>query len=329
MIRRAALILLLASLAWTTAPQLWNLARQATSLAPLSRAERRARVNGKLVAGVKRVKRELPPNEPVALLGDPGYIIFANYYGYPWLSRDVVSLDNYRATAGQPRRPNTIVVVDEDGARIATYGALRDERLRHGRVVHEPALQHAPRSFYLPLASSVDGLAPDTYVTEATFANDAATPVRVTVTLHPDENVHAFTVPPHGSVQFYDLLYQLFAVNDVRWASIESDAPLRAGAWFVNRGRNESSPLPLVTAWRTGALACPTPAVDCKLWILNRYDHAIGLTVDSRVVALPPHGMTSLPFRGTAHVVSHDDSFAFATTKGPPTQFIWPEGVQP
>jgi hypothetical protein len=329
MIRRAALILVFLSLAWTTAPQLWRLARQATSLAPHSRAERRARVNGKLVAGVERVKRELPPNEPVALLGDPGFIIFANYYGYPWLSRDVVTLDNYRAAAGQPRRPNTIVVVGDDGARIVTYGALRDERLRRGRVMHEAKLQPAPRSFFLPLVSSVDGLAPDTYVTETAFANDGASPARVTVTLHPDEKVHTLTVPPRGGVQFHDLLYQLFGINEVRWASIGSDQPLRAGAWFVNRGRNEASALPLQTLWRTDNPVCPTPATDCKLWIVNRYDHGIGLTVDGRVVALPPHGMTSLPFRGTAHVVSHDDSFAFATTKGPPTQFIWPEGAQP
>src|SRR5216117_1180566 len=84
--------LLLLSLAWTTAPQLLQLAREATSLAPLSRSQRRARVNGSLVEGVRRVKRSLPPNEPVALIGPPGFIIFANYYGYPWLTRDVGTL---------------------------------------------------------------------------------------------------------------------------------------------------------------------------------------------------------------------------------------------
>jgi len=178
-------LIVLLSLAWTTVPQLLHLAREATTLAPLSRTERRARVNGAIVEGVRRIKRAQPPNRPVALLGPSGFIIFANYYGYPWLSRDLGTLDTYRAAAGQPRRPDTIVVVDESGARFATYAELRDERLRAGRTVHGAALKAAPRTFVIPLAGSVDGLPPDTYVTEAEFANDAAQPVNVRVTLLP------------------------------------------------------------------------------------------------------------------------------------------------
>jgi hypothetical protein len=86
-------------------------------------------------------------------------------------------------------------------------------------------------------------------------------------------------------------------------------------------------PLPLVETWSAGALTCP--AAECKVWLLNRLDHGIDVSVDGRAVALAAHGMTSLPFQGTAHVAAHGDAFAFATTKGPPTLFVWPEGVHP
>ncbi len=320
-------LIVLLSLAWTTVPQMLHLVREATALAPLSRSERRARVNGAIVEGVRRIKRVQPPHAPVALLGPSGYIIFANYYGYPWLSRDLGTLDTYRAAAGQPRRPDTIVVVDDRGARFATYAELRDERLRTARAVHGAPLKAAPRTFVIPLAGSVDGLPPDTYVTEAEFANDTGQPVHLRITLLPEQKTQAVTIPPHGSFAFYDLIYQLFREMEVRWATVESDGPLRAGVWFVNRGRSEIVPLPLVVKSTTGALICP--AAECKLWVLNRLDRGIDVSVDGRAVALTARGMTSLPFRGTAHVASHDDAFAFATTKGPPTRFVWPEGVHP
>jgi hypothetical protein len=372
----------LLSLAWTTAPQLLHLAREATTLAPLSRRERCARVNGAIVEGVRRIKRVQPPDKPVALLGPSGFIIFANYYGYPWLSRDYGTLEGYRGAANQPRRPGTIVVVDDRGARYATYAGLRDEHLRASRAVHEAALKSAPRSFVIPLAGSVDGFPPDTFVTEAEFANDSGAPLHVRVTLLPEQKIRMLTIPPHGSLAFYDLVYQLFHEMEVRWATVESDVPahftlsegggragakglaatalhrplhsarrvtaiaarpfapaspstpaqgkagpLRAGVWFVNRGRNEVVPLPLVETWSTGALTCP--AAECKVWVLNRVDRGIKVRVDGQPVALTARGMTSQPFRGTVHVASHGDAFAFATTKGPPTRFVWPAGVHP
>lgn len=320
-------LIVLLSLAWTTAPQLLHLAREATALAPLSRAERRARVNGAIVESVRRIKRVQPPAEPVALIGSVDDTVLANYYGYPWLSRDFLTSDLYRAMAGQPRRPNTIVSVSSGLARLVTYAELRDARLRGQRLVRGASLKPAPRTFVVPLAGSVDGLPPDTYVTEAEFANDAAEPARVRVTLLPEQKVQTLTIPPHGSVAFYDLVYQLFREMEVRWVTVESDQPLRAGVWFVNRGRNEIVPLPLAERWSTGTLTCP--AAECKVWLLNRLDRGNDVSVDGHAVALTARGMTSLPFQGTAHVVSHDDAFAFATTKGPPTLFIWPEGVHP
>src|SRR5258708_13817918 len=88
-LRVSVLPLLLLSLGWTTAPQLLRLALEAHELQPLSRAARRARVDGPIVSGVLQVKRALRPGEPVALIGplhNYSPLIFTNYYGYPWSS---------------------------------------------------------------------------------------------------------------------------------------------------------------------------------------------------------------------------------------------------
>src|SRR5258708_31594934 len=68
-LRVSVLPLLLLSLGWTTAPQLLRLALEAHELQPLSRAARRARVNGPIVAGGQQGKSAPPPPEPGALLG--------------------------------------------------------------------------------------------------------------------------------------------------------------------------------------------------------------------------------------------------------------------
>lgn len=324
------LLLLLFSLAWTTAPQLLRLALEAHELQPLSLAARRARVNGPIVAGVRQVKRALPPGEPVALIGplhNYSPLIFANYYGYPWVSRDYAGLDHYRASAGDPARPRTIVAVSDAGAHLATYAELRDERLRQRRIVQGAPLRSVPPQFAIPLVGSVDGLPPDTYVTEAELANDSGRPAHLRLTMMPEQRVRTLTVPAHGSVAFYDLLYQLFGVMEVRWVAVESDQPLRGGAWFVNRGRSETAPLPFVTNGAAGPLVCP--ADECKVWLVNLRNEDITALVGGVPVPVPPRSIVSRPFRGTVDVQAASDAFAFASTREPPTRFVWPKGVQP
>ena len=321
--RRLACILIFASLAWTTAPQLLHLARESFELQRLPLAARRLRVNGPLVASVKRVKRSLPPGEPVALIGPErnfSPVIFANYYGFPWTSHAYAGLDHYRATAGDPRRPRTIVAVG-DIARIATYAELRDERLRGSRIVHAPPTRPAPPAFAIPLAGSVDGLPPDTYVIEADFVNDASVPATVRLTLMPEQAVKTLTIGPHATASFYDLVSQNFGVMEVRWIDVGIDQPLRVGVWFVNRGRREAVPLPFVTSWGGGILRCP--AADCKVWLVNMKNDVVTARVGSESVLLPPHALVSRPFRGTVDVAGRE-VYAFASTKEPPTRFVWP-----
>lgn len=352
MIRRAALVLVFASLAWTSVPRLWQLAREASSLAPLGRAARRSRVNGPVVEDVKRIKRALPPNEPVALIGRIDDAILANYYGYPWRSRDYRTLDQYRAMAGQPGRPNTIVAAGSSGARIATYAELRDARLRVARVVRDPRLNPAPAQFFIPLAGSVDGLPPDTYVTEADFANDADVPAHLRVSMMPEQKVATLTIPAHGRAGYYDLVYQLFGVMEVRWLAVESDRPVRAAVSFVNRGRNLAVRLPLIRTevirgftWpvRTAegslivraGLACSAlswtvlecPDTECKAWVINLNGITRTVEVAGMSVPLAPYAMESRSFRGTVEVWGAD--YAFATTREQPTRFVWRNGDRP
>jgi hypothetical protein len=329
-LRFVVLLILLLSLARTTAPQLLQLVVDAHDLQPLTQAARRARVNGPIVADVARVKGALRPGERVALIGPVGNyapVIFANYYGYPWISRDYAGLDHYRALAGDPLRPATIVAVSDAGARLTTYAELRDARLRGHQTVHEDQLRPMPLRFAIPLAGSVDGLPPDTYVTEAKLANDTGSPAQVRMTMMPEQTARTLTIPPHGSVSFYDLLYQLFGVMEVRWVAVESDQPLRGGIWFVNRGRNQSAPLPFVTGGATGPLVCPEG--ECKLWLLNLEGEDRTVIASDAPVTLPARSLLSRPFRGGVMLSDGQGIFAFASTKDAPTRFVWPSGVQP
>src|SRR5258708_34341687 len=156
-LRVSVLPLLLLSLGWTTAPQLLRLALEAHELQPLSLAARRTRVDGPIVSGVLQVKRALRPGEPVALIGplhNHSPLIFANYYGYPWVSRDYAGLDHYRASAGAPGRPRTIAAVSDAGAHRAAYAELRDERLRQRRIADGGLMRPVPPRFASPLVGS-------------------------------------------------------------------------------------------------------------------------------------------------------------------------------
>jgi hypothetical protein len=226
-------------------------------------------------------------------------------------------------------RPKTIVAAGDGGARITTYAELRDARLRHGRAVRGAPLRPAPSKFAVPLTGSVDGSPPDTYVTEAELANDADLPAHVRLRMMPEQKAAMAIIPPHSRVAYYDLIYQLFGVMEVRWVEVESDQPLHAGFWFVNRGRNEAAPLPFVISWATEPLTCP--AGECKAWLINRSNHDVTAYVGDTLVTVPALATISRPFRGTAKVSGawDVDVFAFATTKESPTRFVWPrQGIE-
>lgn len=322
--KRVLFALLFASLAWSTAPQLFSLARRALSLRPKPYGARRAEVNGELYSSAEAINRLLPRSEPLALVsaGNDSYAIFASYYLYPRRTRIYGNFDIYRIDAVNPKRPKTIVLADEK-LTIVTYEEVRDAKLRHARVVHAPPRAPARARFNIPLAASVDGVPPDSWVTEADFANDTNERAMVKMTLHPFERIKTISIPPRGTASFYDLVYQMFRHMDTGWIEVESTQPLRTSIWFVNRGREQFAPIPLIDATpRAGSFACPIP--DCKIWFLNLGRSETVAKWSGGDVTLKPNDLKWLPFNGTA-TVDGANVFAFATTKD--ARFLWPEGV--
>src|SRR5207248_1839707 len=100
--------------------------------------------------------------------------VFANYYLYPIPARIFVGRDNYRNSAPDPKLPKTIVAINAAGAERVGYEVLRDRELRAGHcVVMKPQLGEPAVSFTLPIAASLDGPSPETFVVEATLVNPA------------------------------------------------------------------------------------------------------------------------------------------------------------
>jgi hypothetical protein len=304
---RVAFVIVFASLAVTSAPALVKLARRAWDMrsAPVNRP----------FAAVRAT------SEPLALICDPNETdpaLFVNYYLYPRRTRIYKGIDDYRNAANDPSRPRTVVEVHSDGARLTTYAAMRDERLRGFRVMHT-APAPAPRAFNVPLVGSLDGPLTDTYVTEADFASDA--PATVRMTLFPQRMTKTFTIAPHATTSFYDLVYQNFGVMGAGWLRVESDPPLRVAIALVNRGRNDGVAIPLVTEARSGTIRCP--GGECSLWLVNFGDSTSVAHVNGAPVSVPALGVASQTLRGDA-TVDGPNIFAYAGTRGGKLAIGWP-----
>jgi hypothetical protein len=311
---RVAFVIVFVSLLFTSAPALVKLARRAWEALPLDEAQRR----GPMFTSTEAL-RKTP--EPLALICDPNETdpaLFVNYYLYPRRTRIYKGIDNYRNSANDPSRPRTIVAVRSSGARLTTYEAMRDERLRGFRVMHA-ALPAAPRAFNVPLVGSLDGPLTDTYVTEADFACDL--PATVRMTLFPQRMTKTFTIAPRSTTSFYDLVYQNYRVMAAGWLRVESDQPLRASMWLVNRGRNDGVAIPLVTQARSGTIRCP--GGECSLWLVN-FGHSSSVAhVNGTPVVVQTEGVVSLPLRGAA-TVDGPNIFAYAGTRGGKLAIGWP-----
>ena len=313
---RAAFVIVFVSLLFTSAPALVKLARRAWEALPLDEAQRR----GPMFTSAEALQKT---SEPLALICDPNETdpaLFVNYYLYPRRTRIYKGIDDYRNSANDPLRPRTIVAVRSDGARLTTYEAMRDERLRGFRVMHA-APAAAPRAFNVPLVGSLDGPLRDTYVTEAYFENTGDAPATVRMTLLPQRLTKTFAIAPRSTTSFYDLVYQNYHVMAAGWLRVESDQPLRASMWLVNRGRNDGVAIPLVTQARSGTIHCP--GGECSLWLVNFGDSPSVAHVNGAPVVVQPEGVVSLPLRGAA-TVDGPNIFAYAGTRGGKLAIGWP-----
>ncbi|MEA2237592.1 MAG: hypothetical protein QOC81_2316 [Thermoanaerobaculia bacterium] len=340
LIPRIVCALLLLSLAAATLPRLLVFAHDAWTMLPLSCEARRERQMGSWYSSIQSLRRTLPKKEPVALIAarrvsDAG--IFANYYLYPIRTRLFASRDDFRNAANDADRPKTIVAVTAERAERDTYEVLRDRELRAGRrVVTSPQLSEPATSFVLPIAASLDGAAPETYVIEATLADQngstAHNPLmerlpltnEVRVTFWPKGQTTILRIGDGETVLYYDLVYQLFGVMESGWVRIESTLPLRAAFYFVNRGHADATRLPDVQRAATRIASEPLHR-DSKLYLLNFGDAIAPTTVGAEMIPITPHAIVSKPITSIPPVSGN--VFAFVTTRelNGKTDFLWPE----
>jgi hypothetical protein len=328
LIPRLAVLLLFFSLAAATLPRLIALAETARSMMPLTYEARRERQMGPWYASIEALQKSLPKKDAVALIAAPrdnDAAVFASYYLYPVRTRIFSSRDDYRNATPDPTRPKTIVVVTSQRLERTTYDELRDRDLRSApRVVHAPKLSEPSRTFNLPMAASLEGAAPETFVIEATFANRNPSAANVRATFWPTGTQRMITIPAGATMSYYDFVHQLFGITDRGWMSIESTQPLRAAFYLANRGRREATLLPEVTPGATNIRPAPLYR-DTKLFLLNPNDVPTDTVVGSETIPLHPHAFVvkssvTLPtVRGNV--------YAFATTRelNGRTDFLWPQ----
>src|SRR5207248_3100368 len=112
------------------------------------------------------------------------------------------------------------------------------------RIVTVPELSAPATTFVLPLAASLDGPSPDTFLIEATLVNPTNVPAEARVTFWPKGLVRTVMIDARTTKTYYDLVYQLFGIMNSGWMRIESSQPLRAAFYFANRGRGDATLMP-------------------------------------------------------------------------------------
>jgi hypothetical protein len=324
MMRRVPVAILFASLAWTTAPALLHLAREAAAMRKLPLRDRRALVTKGFSRATEDVIASTPPNERLALIprydhpGETDAAVFFNYYAYPRATRTWFGLQAY-ALDVDPRRPATVIGFG-GGPHRTTYEALREESMRGPNIVRDlqPSAE-ARRELIVPFVASGDGPPPDLYTVEAIFAAD--TPANVDVTIFPSGITRRFVV--NGRRTFRDLYYETSGTLGFGWARIRSDVPLRTAFHFVNRGRSVSTPIAVVTDPPPMPLHFP-PRPAARLWLANFSDEAVIAMAGGVGARVPAHGLIQM---GPEVIVTAPKPlFAFLSEKKPDgsTEFIWP-----
>ena len=319
--------LLFLTLGVTTLPRLVTLVDHARTLSALPYEARRERQMGSWYASIAALRRALPASEPVALVSPPRdteAAVFANYYLFPIRTRLFAGRDNYRDSTPDPTRPKTIVYVTSERAERTTYDVLRDRDLGSGRrVVQVPKLSDPATTFVLPLAASLDGAAPDTYVTEATLVNASSTVASVRATFWPKGIGRTITVMPGATASYYDFVHQLFGVMDRGWIRIDSSQPLRAAFYFANRGRDDAALLPNAAGAMTVVEGGPLYR-DTKLFVVNPNDTSVTAVIAGASIPIDPHAFVSWPIAKVPLISGN--VYAFVTTRqlNGRTDFLWP-----
>jgi hypothetical protein len=325
---RIAAALLFLSLAASTLPRLIALVNNVRTLLPLPYEARRERQMGPWYASIENLRAELPKKEQVALIAPPRDLdaaVFANYYLYPIRTRIFAGRNAYRNAARDPTRPAVIVAVNAAHAERTEYDILRDHDLAAGRrIVTAPELSAPATAFVLPLAASLDGQSPDTFVIEATLVNESDSPAAVHVTFWPKGLERTVIISPHTTKTYYDVVYQLFGILNSGWMRVESSQPLRAAFYFANRGRGDATLLPNSLTAVTAIAPAPLHR-DTKLFVLNLKETRATVVLSGESISLDPHAFISRSIHSLPSIGG--DVYAFVTTRelNGRTDFLWPQ----
>lgn len=325
-LRPFAFAVLFLSLAWTTAPRLIEVMREAAGLAGSSPEQRRERVFAPFYASVKRIDEIIPKDEPLALVlgqtADTGTALFFNYYAFPRRTKLYYGLEPYRVEPNGPRR-----IVRIDGrrsaeARLMAYDAVRAEEIGRDHVVRDFVLSEPARDFVVPIVSSGDGPAPDTYTTEGVLQNAGESTARVTLRINPSGREAQVELQPRERRVWNDIVYQLFGALDVGWMDIHSDQPLLASFYFVSRPSRDADRLQFARFFTQARIDVPTGG---RLWVLNPHDRELPVRLNEGEHRLPPRSLIPLVWVGGAELIAQDEWYAFVSwrDRGGKTYFRW------
>ncbi|HET7434761.1 MAG TPA: hypothetical protein VFN10_08620 [Thermoanaerobaculia bacterium] len=312
--------LLIAAAAWFSVPWLARYVRDAARLASMPYDARRDRVSGGFTASLRKIDRELPVGEPVALVlsgaRDIDLMVFANYYLYPRPAHEFFGAGHWRVT---PNAPKHILLIDSartHEVRLAKdFYEARFELARGRWITSERALSPPMQDFIVPLAATLEGSV--SYATEAVLSGDA------TVTFEPS----GVTKDVHGAFESTDTIYELFRTTGAGWLHITAPSTVRAGFWLTNRANEKSAPLPLL------ATLPPLPqrvSGGDSLWLLNAGDGEAHVIVDGTARTIAPHALDRIAATGAHEISGTGRVLAFTSSKDAQgqTHFGWPEGVR-
>lgn len=316
------------SLIWAASGPLLDLIRETIRFQPLGYHQRRVRQLGEFYSSLTRLRTQVPPDQPLALITAGANVdaaLFANYYLYPQPLKVYAGRTAYRRAAGDPSRPRTVVEAG-DVVERTTYGEIRDRELRKLRHLSTKFSLSEPRlQFVVPIAASIDGPEPDTYVLEGTLQNPGASPALVDMTFFPSGRSVRVTLAPRSSTDWYDLIFQQFGVMEIGWLTVQSSAPVAGLFSFVNRGLSDVVPLP-VEVHPGSPAGLPPAGRDTKLWLLNLRDQPATVTVGSEVITLKAHDLVARSLQGPLPVIRDDGICGFVSTRDAAghTRFLWP-----
>ena len=316
------------SLIWAASGPLLDSIRETIRFQPLGYHQRRVRQLGEFYSSLTRLRTQVPPDQPLALITTGANIdaaLFANYYLYPQPLRIYPGRAAYRNSAGDPSRPRTVAEAG-DVVERTTYGEMRNRDLRSQPRLSTGLPLSEPRAHFLvPLAASIDGPEPDTYVLEGTLENRGGSPAVVDMTFFPSGRSVRVTLPHRSSTVWYDLIFQQFGVMEIGWLQVQSSAPVAGLFSFVNRGLSDVVPLPVEV--HPGSPSGIAPAGrDTKLWLLNLHDQPANVAIGSEVIPLKAHDLVARSQQGPLPVITDDGICAFVSTRDAAghTRFLWP-----